>query len=161
VYPLAGYLLHPDPRVLDRQRRMARAFGLPIVWGTDPTASGRTLSTARDARVPAIYAEYLGGAGCEPCGVAAYLRGCQDVLIDVGVIEGGTTAAAHEPLLVEDGRRGSGHLQVQHPAPREGYFQAAVRLGQRVCRGDLLGTVADASGTRIVPVGADRSGIVL
>lgn len=40
---------------------MARAFGLPLIWGTDPTLPGRSLSVARDANVPAIYAEYLGG----------------------------------------------------------------------------------------------------
>ena len=28
VLPLAGYSLHPDRRILEVQRRMARAFGL-------------------------------------------------------------------------------------------------------------------------------------
>ena len=53
VLPLAGYMLHPDPQILDRQRAMARAFNLPIVWGTDPRLEGRSLSVAREARVPA------------------------------------------------------------------------------------------------------------
>src|SRR5437667_2148603 len=30
--PLAGYMLLPDRRVLEVQRRMASAFNLPLVW---------------------------------------------------------------------------------------------------------------------------------
>src|SRR5437870_6628275 len=36
VLPLVGYTLHSDPAILATQRRMARAFGLPLLWGTDP-----------------------------------------------------------------------------------------------------------------------------
>src|SRR5690606_15795215 len=61
IYPLSGYMLHPDTEVLASQRTMARAFGLPIQWGTSPYLDGRTLSVARDAGVPAIYTEYGGG----------------------------------------------------------------------------------------------------
>jgi predicted deacylase len=53
VWPLAGYLIHPDAEILQQQRRMARAFGLDAVWGNDPTLEGRTLSAARDRSVPA------------------------------------------------------------------------------------------------------------
>ena len=48
VLPLAGYGLHPDQDILDRQRSMARAFNLPIIWGTDGRLPGRSLSVARD-----------------------------------------------------------------------------------------------------------------
>jgi predicted deacylase len=161
VHPLAGYMLHPRPDVLDRQRRMARVMGLPIVWGTDPNLDGRSLSVARDAGIPAIYAEYLGGGGCDPLGVAAYVRGCLDVLIDLGVIDGELSEAPHEPLVVEDARPQSGVLQRDHPAPRDGLFEAAVTLGQRVERGALLGTVSDILGRAVVPIAADRSGLVL
>ena len=45
---------------------MARAFNLPLIWGTDASLEGRSLSVARDAAVPAIYAEYLGGGVFSP-----------------------------------------------------------------------------------------------
>src|SRR6185437_995270 len=86
VLPLVGYMLHPDLGVLDAQRRMARAFGLPIIWGTDPSLNGRSLSVARDARIPAIYAEYHGGGGYDPEGVGAYVSGCLNVLTELGMI---------------------------------------------------------------------------
>ena len=59
-YPTVGYMLHPDAGVLETQREMARAFNMPIVWGTYAGHDGRTLSIARDARIPAIYSEWLG-----------------------------------------------------------------------------------------------------
>jgi predicted deacylase len=61
--PMVGYTLHPDPRILDIQRRLARSFGLPVIWGTSPALEGRSLSAARDRGVPAIYAEHGGGGG--------------------------------------------------------------------------------------------------
>ncbi len=40
VFPLSGYVLHRDPQVLGIQRRMAKAFNLPIVWGTSANWKG-------------------------------------------------------------------------------------------------------------------------
>lgn len=161
VLPLAGYCLHRNPQVLEQQRRMARAFCLPIIWGTDPTLKGRSLSVACDAGVPAIYTEYHGGGGCDPAGVTAYVNGSLNVLGELGMIDrvpAGLTAA---PLIVEDDRPGSGHMQVNHPAPCEGFFEPAVELGQWVCAGDLLGTVSDVTGNRTQPVLAQYAGLLL
>lgn len=160
VLPLVGYTLHPDPAVLDRQRRMARAFGLPIIWGTDPNLDGRSLSVARDANVPAIYAEYQGGGGCDPAGVDAYVAGCLGVMADLGVIDPGDRPEVC-PHVVEDPRPGSGHMQANHPAPGEGFFEPAVALGQPVQEGDLLGTVTDVLGHRVESIQARSAGIVL
>lgn len=160
VYPLCGYMLHQNPGVLDRQRRLARAFGLPILWGTDASLEGRSLSVARDANVPAIYAEYLGG-GCDRRGVDAYVHGCLNVLTDLGLLEGEVDWPRAEPLIVEDGRAGSGHMQVRNPAPRDGFFEPAVALGERVRVGQSLGTIADPLGRELTAVPSDSSGIVL
>lgn len=161
VHPLCGYMLHPDPTVLDRQRRMAHAFGLPILWGTDPNLEGRTLSVARDTRVPAIYAEYLGGGCCDPRGVDAYVRGCLNVLVALGQLPGEPEPPPSPPLVIEDARPNSGYMQIQHPAPIGGFFECAVTLGQRVRRGDILGNVSDALGAKRAIITADRAGIVL
>lgn len=169
VLPLAGYGMHPDARVLETQRRMARAMGLPLIWGTDPNLPGRSLSVARDARVPAIYAEYHGGGGCDPAGVDAYVRGCLGVLAELGLIErrfvveaiGAGEPSTTEPLIVEDDRPGSGHMQVNHPAPCEGFFEPAVPLGQAVARGDLLGVVCDILGQQKVEIRAQYAGRVI
>jgi predicted deacylase len=161
VLPLVGYTLHPIPEVLSAQRRMARAFGLPIIWGTDPNLNGRSLSVARDARVPAIYAEYHGGGGCDPTGIDAYVQGCLRVLADLGMIAPPSLTPRPEPLIVEDSRPGAGHMQVNHPSPCEGFFEPTVELGQCVREGDRLGTVSDVLGQHVESIRAAHSGIVL
>lgn len=161
VLPLVGYMLHPDASVLNAQRQMARAFGLPIIWGTDPNLNGRSLSVARDAGIPAIYAEYHGGGDCEPAGVEAYVRGCLNVVASLGMMSAGPSSPAAEPMIVEDDRPGSGHMQVSHPAPCEGFFEPAIALGQFAHAGQVLGTVTDVLGRNIVAIQAAYSGIVL
>lgn len=161
VLPMVGYTLHRDPRVLDAQRRMARAFGLPIIWGTDPTLNGRSLSVARDANVPAIYAEYQGGGACDPAGVEAYVDGCLNVLGELAMMDRPRPRFSIVPIVVEDDRPGAGHMQVNHPTPCEGFFQPAIELGRIVKAGDMLGTVSDVPGDRVEPIRARYAGIVL
>jgi len=164
VVPMTGYTLHPDPRILAVQRRMAAAFGLPVIWGTTPTLEGRSLSAARDLGVPAIYAEH--GGGCDEAGVAAYEEGCLNVMREVGMIAPtatahGIPAAAVAPLVVEDDQSGSGHMQASHPAPAAGFFRPQVALGQPIRRGDVVGTVCDPLNAAVHEVLARATGFVL
>lgn len=160
VLPLSGYTLHPDPKVLAVQRRMARAFGLDVVWGTDPNLDGRSLSVARDANVPAIYCEYLGGGRCDLAGIDAYVRGCRNVLIELRMLDGAPDIP-QPPLVVEDHRPGAGHMQINHPSPCEGFFQSTVTLGQHVQVGDLIGTVCDVLGQRVERIESRYTGLVI
>ena len=34
ILPMSGYMLHPDETILKEQRSLARAFNLPLAWGT-------------------------------------------------------------------------------------------------------------------------------
>jgi predicted deacylase len=160
LLPLSGYVLHPDEAVLDQQRNMARAFNLPIVWGTSASLEGRSLSVARDAGIPAIYAEYLGSGTCSPAGVADYVEGCRNVMGLLGMLERPQPAPRIEHF-VEDPRTGSGHMQVQNPAPMTGFFEPCVSLGDRIAAGKPLGTVVDLTGEMVVDIPADREGLVL
>jgi predicted deacylase len=161
VQPLCGYMLHKVPSVLARQRRMAHAFGLPIIWGTDPNLDGRSLSVARDAGIPAIYAEYLGGGRFDPTGVEAYVRGCLNVMAEFAMLDRPVVAPPRLAQVVEDDRPGAGHMQVNHPSPCEGFFEPAVQLGQHVCAQDVLGRVFDPSGTRVEVIRARYAGMVI
>lgn len=162
VQPLTGYMLHPDPQVLDWQRKMAVAFGLPIVWGTDYRLNGRSLSVARDALVPAIYAEFLGGGGCSNEGIRAYIHGCLNVLQLVGVLN--QPVKTHDEVTIhvyEDDRPNAGHMQINHPAPREGFFSPQISLGDFVKTEQVFGTVYDPLGKDVQTVTANHTGIVI
>jgi predicted deacylase len=160
VWPMTGYVLHCDPAVLEKQRAMARAFGLPVIWGTDPTLPGRSLSVARDAGVPAIYAEYLGGAQLSEAGVRAYAQGCLNVMAMLGMLDQ-PRVAGDKPLMVEDPRPNSGHMQRCYPSPASGCFEAAVELGQPISAGQPLGVVVDPLGRSRHEVRSTQTGRVL
>jgi predicted deacylase len=130
---------------------MARAFNLPIIWGTDHRLQGRTLSVARDVCVPAIYAEYHGSATCTRVGVDAYVTGCLNVMAEIGMFDRAPAGSLIE-LVVEDDRPGAGHMQLCNPAPMTGYFEPAVRLGDYVGPGDVLGSVSDVLGEKVMVV---------
>src|SRR5688572_5030308 len=161
VYPLSGYMLHPSAEILESQRRMAAAMGLPLIWGTDPSLNGRSLSVARDAGIPAIYAEYLGGGPCNPAGVAAYVRGCNSLLFAIDMTDEPPPQCDNIPLVVEDSRPNSGYMQINHPAPCDGLFQPAVELRQRVERGQTFGVITDMRDGQSKPVLAEHSGCVI
>jgi len=160
VHPLAGYMLHENSTVLELQRRMAGAFNLPIVWGTCGKLDGRSLSIARDANVPAIYCEYLGGATCSPAGVAAYVDGCLNVMHELDMLTRDRPAYRVQ-YNVEDARPSSGHLQVRHPSPVDGYFEPSVGLGDRVNNGASIGTVFGLEPGHAHRVHSENSGIVI
>jgi predicted deacylase len=160
LLPLTGYTLHPDAHVLDTQRRMARAFNLPLIWGTTPSLNGRTISEARDANVPAIYAEYFGGGLCSRQGVIDYFDGCLNVMGELGMIHRVPPPSRVE-RVVEDPRPDSGHLQICNPAPMTGYFEPAVELGQHIRAGDLIGRISDPLGKEVHDIESTQTGFVI
>jgi predicted deacylase len=160
VAPLAGYSLHPDAEVLEKQRRMARAFNLPIVWGTDYRLKGRSMSIACEASVPAIYCEYEGGARCNPQGTRDYVDGCLNVMGHLGMIDREQPPSRVEHL-VEDPRESSGHLQICNPSPCDGLFLPVVKLGEKVSQGMQLGSVTDLTGHQKQRIVSEQDGVVI
>jgi predicted deacylase len=139
---------------------MARAFNLPIVWGTTARLEGRSLSVARDAGVPAIYVEHGGGGGCDPLAVEACVAGCLQVCSALGMYAGPAPCDGVR-YHVEDDRDSSGHLQVQYPAAVAGFFEPAVALGEVVAPGQTLGRIVDPLGSICELVQAQSAGLVL
>ena len=159
LIPLAGYLLHADPHILENQRRMARAFNLPFIWGTTPSLNGRTLSVARDAGVPAIYVEY-GGGGFNAEAIADLTAGCLNVMAHLKLIDR-LGPAPRTQEIVEDSSPNSGHLQINHPSPLSGIFESTSRLGRRVELGEVIGHVNDPNTGNTAAVRAEKAGLLV
>lgn len=158
--PFSGYTLHPDQSILETQRRMSRAFNLPIAWGTSAHLDGRTLSAARDHGVPAIYAEWGGGSGCNLEAVEGYASGCLSVLSELGMLD---ISIEQKPIPyhIEDDRKDSGHLQLQNHAPVAGFFEPEVQLMEQVKVGDQLGSLCSVTGDEVTPVIASQTGVII
>jgi hypothetical protein len=161
IYPLAGYMLHPDQNVLEQQRAMARAFGLPIIWGTDHAPNGRTLSVARDHNIPAIYVEYGGGIAARDEIVHAYTIGCVGVLKKLAMIDTVQEIYRAPEHIVEDPTPQQGYLQAKMPSLAEGIFVPAVKLGQMIIAGDHWGVIHHLGTANQTNIFADISGMVL
>lgn len=160
VFPLAGYMMHSNESVLQTQRRMARAFNLPIIWGTSANLDGRSLSVARDANIPAIYCEYLGSATCVAEGVDAYVTGCLNVMSDLGMFDR-PAAASRIEHIVENPQPNSGHMQISNPSPATGYFEPVVKLGGSIKRSEPLGIVYPLEGGLPVTIESAQTGKVI
>jgi predicted deacylase len=143
IYPLAGYMLHPSARILKNQRKMAEAFNLPVIWGTESAPEGRTLSVARDLNIPAIYVEYGGGGSARREIVKACMAGCLNVLGSLNMINPDRKYKPVKKYWVEDDTPDGGYLQAKMPSPMEGIFRPAVRLGQVVKERQVWGTITD------------------
>ncbi len=139
---------------------MAHAFNLPLVWGTDYRLEGRTLSVARDAGVPAIYAEYLGSGLCDAAGVRAYVDGCLNVMAELEMLDRKQPESRVE-RTVDDFRESAGHMQIRNPAPITGFFAPSVQLGDTISVGESLGTVTDLLGDNVVMTPSQEAGTVI
>ena len=161
LWPLAGYMLHADSDIRATQQRMARAFGMPLVWATSAALNGRTLSVARDCSIPAIYAEFGGGGTFDQSAVDAYVVGCKNVMAEIGSLSAGEPPFSAQQQIVEDGRDRAGVLQIQHPSPVDGFFEPAVELGQTITAGASIGSVVGILGEIRADVRAADSGLVV
>ncbi|MDC0262155.1 M14 family metallopeptidase [Planctomycetaceae bacterium] len=159
ILPMSGYVLHPDETVLNEQRSMAMSFNLPLIWGTSPHLNGRSLSVARDADIPAIYAEHSGAGQCNPQGVEDYIYGCLNVMASLGMIDFVNRDSLVE-LTIEDDRPESGHMQLCYPSPLMGLFEPAVQLGDHIKQEASLGRVFDPVTHRTETIHARQSGIL-
>ena len=159
IFPLVGYMLHSDPVVLEQQRQLAVASGMPLIWGTDVRPDGRTLSVARDAGVPAIYMEYGGGSGFRQHVADQYKETVKRILGQLGMYVPAVQSEGWHYWL-EDHRRDSGYLQAKMPAPQAGIFVAEVAIGDWVTAGQRFGRIVDPYNGQSTTVYAADTGLV-
>lgn len=160
IYPLVGYILHPDLSIREQQRQLASATGMPLIWGTDHRPEGRTLSVARDAGVPAIYLEYGGGSGFRRQVVEQYKLAVRRILVELRMLKDERLGRAAWKYWLEDDRPDSGYLQGKMPAPNAGIFVPEVKVGDWVSAGDRFGDIVDPYSGNIQPVLTEESGLV-
>ncbi len=160
IYPLAGYMLHSSREILETQRNMAFAFGLPVIWGTESAPEGRTLSVARDAGVPAIYVEYGGGGTLNKNIIEAYTHGCLQVIDILGMATAKSRSNCKPLYWVEDDTANGGYLQGKLPASCNGIFVPEKKPGDMIEKDELLGCIINPlTGTETV-VRSDSAGLL-
>jgi hypothetical protein len=145
VEALEPFALYDAGASEDRARELAVAYGLGYVIrqapGPDRAVGGTTSTAAAEIGIPAIIAE-AGGCGLvEPAAVAAHVRGLDRVLAVLGMTSD-PPPDGEAPVYL--GR----FLWLR--AASEGWWEPAVRPGQRVAAGQVLGTVSSLDGAQVL-----------
>jgi predicted deacylase len=145
VEALEPFALYDAGASEDRARELAAAYGLGYVIrqepGPDRAVGGTTSTAAAGIGIPAIIAE-AGGCGLvEPAAVAAHVRGLDRVLARLGMT---SDPAPDGEAPVYLGR----FLWLR--ADGEGWWEPAVRPGERIAAGQVLGTVSSLDGAQVL-----------
>jgi uncharacterized protein len=145
VEALEPFALYDTGPAEDRARELAIAYGLGYVIRQAPgpgrAVGGSTSQAAAAVGIPAIIAE-AGGCGLvERDAVAAHVRGLDGILVALGMTD---PAPAAGPFPQPE------HLQqfLWLRCQDEGWWEPAVRVGEQVAEGQLLGTVSTLDGAR-------------
>src|SRR6478609_3552915 len=131
-----------------RSRDLALAFNLPYVVDSTGALTGMSSGAAT---VPAVIAEAGGIGQLEEEAVAALTDGARNALTYLGVLDGEPEPSRSTIL---------GRFDWHHSTPA-GFWVAAVRAGDRVARGAVLGEVRDLYGDTLETVRASDDGVVL
>lgn len=158
LHPWVGYLTRND-RAGRAQRHMAACFDDFWCWA-GPFLPGRTLSAAHARNIPAIYVECSGAGGVLPKDLKALDRGVENLLRWTGCINLPLRPLKRQKQRVTRDAQ-EAHLQVHHPSPAAGLFQAKIALGGRVRKGQVLGVVRPLNETENILIKAERSGRVV
>lgn len=159
IVSLCGYGTTATGEVLEVQRAMGKAFGMPLVWGT-PLLPGRSLSAAEHRQVPAIYTEIGGGGPLRDDEREGCLRGIHNIAKLLKILPGRPEIDGQQEVI-EQARDEAGFFQAQSPSPVDGMFEPACKLGQRVRQGKVIGRILAPGGETLHQVQAPATGRVL
>jgi hypothetical protein len=147
VEALEPFALYDTGPAEDRARELAIAYGLSYVIRQAPgpgrAVGGSSSAAAAEAGIPAIIAE-AGGCGLvEQDAVEAHVRGLDGVLGALGMADPPADAApAPQPQYLQQ------FLWLR--CEDEGWWEPAVKPGDTVAEGQLLGTVSSLDGARLL-----------
>jgi predicted deacylase len=153
---LSGYIWG-KPALDKIQRQACERFGAPVIWAS-PHAPGRTLSSAYELNIPAIYTETAGQNGCQGNDVDLYANGVRNVMVMLGILPVQQAIRVGKPKLVIQDRGGYGDLDTSVKAEHDGLFVARRRVMDRVKRGELIGELFRGDGKPLQRFRASRTG---
>lgn len=152
--PYVGFNSTPG-KVGEASFAMAKAFALPLLYGSTPFPNVLRLEAAK-RELPSILVEVGGEARCHPEKVGVMKHGLKNVLRFLGMLDGSPEALPDRYTLIQAAAAGEfSHM------PTGGFIRNQARLGGRVRRGDLLATIVDVFGDELARIESSIDGLVL
>lgn len=135
----------------ERMDDLARGFGMPTLWRDGVKIFATSASTVFSAEgIPGFLVEVGGGQPLDPSDIKMQAEAVRSFLRKAGILPG--APMRRSLYTVVDGYRIVTNA-------RGGFFDAAVKPGDRVKEGSVLGTITDAHGdvveTMRAPAGSD------
>lgn len=159
LLPWCGYMVTRRAELDEVQADMAACFDDMWCWASQYNP-GRTISSAADVGVPALYTESLGGGGMTELDRRMLARGIDNFLIRFGFLKGRLSRLKRPPVRTATSYD-EANIQIQHPATRAGLLIRAVSPGDIVRKGGLLGTIHPLDRRESIKVKAERAGTVV
>jgi uncharacterized protein len=129
-----------------RAREMAAAYGLPYVIrqepGPDRAVGGTTSSSAAEIGIPAIIAESGECGLVQEEAVARHVRGLDGVLALLGIADRPEGAPEPSPVYLS--------RFTWMRSGRGGWWAPAVRTGEQVREGQVIGTISTLDGSQVL-----------
>lgn len=155
VEALEPFAIYDASPVEEQSRSLAVAFGLPYVVREEPAEglAGMTCTAAAAAGIPAVIAEAGGIGQLDEAAVTMLADGVRNALRSLEMLPGPVTPPAAEmrEVGVFDWLR----------CREAGFWEAAVRVGEELAEGQLVGRVKNLWGDVQEEIRAPREGVVL
>ena len=158
VEALEPFVMYDGGPAEDFARGLAAAYGIRYVVrqapGPGQTVAGSSSAAAAAACIPAITAE-AGGCGLvTEAAVAAHVRGLDGVLRYLEMSPGGPAPSTPTPVYL--------NRFIWPRTAAAGWWEPAVRVGEEVSAGQVLGTVSTIDGGAVLEtVTATAGGVIL
>ena len=149
--PFAIYSDGAAPDVVARARAMAEAFGIRYIIKSQ-SITGGTYGVAASRGVPAILTEAGGVGQLDEPSVAVLLKGLANVMRLLNVLPGEPEPVPPATVFTQ-----FAWLRSEH----RGCWYPAVRAGERVTQGQVIGVIRDYWGDPLAEHSAPAEGVVL
>lgn len=137
-------------------REAALRFGIPLVWGHETVAAGRSLSPVHERGIPWLYTECPSGGWLHEDYTRSYADGVRNVMRYLEILPG--TA---DPLSDFEEIVGEGDTDKSLTVPVAGFLRPLVELRTPVRRGQVLGIVEDLAGATLAEITAPSAGTLI
>lgn len=135
--------------------QLCDAFGAGTVWTHPENGPGRTVTTAADMGISALYVESPRGGVLPHETLAAYRDGVLRMLAHLGMVE---PQAPGEPTTIR--LHGNGDIDRAAATPVDGYFVTTAALLDDVHQGDVIGRVVGLDGAEAFTCTAPADGVI-
>lgn len=133
----------------------ARHVGMPVMWGHQQLAPGRSLGEAARRNIPWLYTESSGGSRVLANALVQYENALEKLLRFLRVVPGTLSESAPEVHLL-----GDGDLDHAMFAETDGFFAARVNLLERIDQHQVIGLIRNMFGETVAEVRAPSTGVV-